>query len=203
MFGMQLWYRNSTPKLTISRNTSVWSRWSRKACCALPRNCTRQVRQISSRKLSSGFSELIEKDANAHATIENGSQQCYAALSVTTMFLRANNQQVIEYITLQLVQGYGSDNFTTALLDSYDFYILPFVNPDGEFTLSAKHSSMLTVIQVLSIPKRSNVSGARTACHLHLPQPTRAALDSMSTVTGTKRGMATHWALPQTHAVKL
>jgi murein tripeptide amidase MpaA len=38
---------------------------------------------------------------------------------------------VIEYITLQLVTGYGVDNVTTSYLDQYDFYILPFVNPDG------------------------------------------------------------------------
>ncbi|KAF2176588.1 zinc carboxypeptidase [Zopfia rhizophila CBS 207.26] len=38
---------------------------------------------------------------------------------------------VVEYLTLQLIQGYGNDNVTTSFLDKYDFYILPFVNPDG------------------------------------------------------------------------
>ncbi|KFA73748.1 hypothetical protein S40288_07338 [Stachybotrys chartarum IBT 40288] len=38
----------------------------------------------------------------------------------------------LEYITLQLINGYNSgDNFTTGVLDRYDFYIFPFVNPDG------------------------------------------------------------------------
>ena len=37
----------------------------------------------------------------------------------------------IEYISLQLVTGYGKDNVTTSFLDNYDFYIIPFVNPDG------------------------------------------------------------------------
>ncbi|KAL9949483.1 hypothetical protein ACHAP6_002973 [Verticillium nonalfalfae] len=38
---------------------------------------------------------------------------------------------VIEYVTLQLLTGYGNDNQTTVARDSYDFYIFPFVNPDG------------------------------------------------------------------------
>ncbi|KAH7359785.1 hypothetical protein BKA66DRAFT_573899 [Pyrenochaeta sp. MPI-SDFR-AT-0127] len=39
---------------------------------------------------------------------------------------------VLEYVTQQLVQGYkAGDNVTKAFLDNYDFYIFPFVNPDG------------------------------------------------------------------------
>jgi len=38
---------------------------------------------------------------------------------------------VIEYLSLQLVTGYATDELTTYLLDNYDFYIFPFVNPDG------------------------------------------------------------------------
>ncbi|KAI0851185.1 hypothetical protein F5Y00DRAFT_230530 [Daldinia vernicosa] len=39
---------------------------------------------------------------------------------------------VVEYITLQLVNGYsGGDNLTRSFLDKYDFYIIPIVNPDG------------------------------------------------------------------------
>ncbi|KAG7137148.1 Metallocarboxypeptidase A-like protein like [Verticillium longisporum] len=38
---------------------------------------------------------------------------------------------VIEYLTLQLLTGYRNDNQTTVARDSYDFYIFPFVNPDG------------------------------------------------------------------------
>jgi murein tripeptide amidase MpaA len=38
----------------------------------------------------------------------------------------------IEYVAQQLVQGYKSgDNVTQAFLNNYDFYIFPFVNPDG------------------------------------------------------------------------
>ena len=38
---------------------------------------------------------------------------------------------VVEYLTYQIVTGYGKDAATTSMLDSYDFYILPIVNPDG------------------------------------------------------------------------
>ncbi|KAI1452228.1 hypothetical protein F4805DRAFT_448196 [Annulohypoxylon moriforme] len=39
---------------------------------------------------------------------------------------------VVEYITLQLITGYNNgDNSTRSVLDKYDFYIIPFVNPDG------------------------------------------------------------------------
>ncbi|KAF2870525.1 hypothetical protein BDV95DRAFT_62706 [Massariosphaeria phaeospora] len=39
---------------------------------------------------------------------------------------------VIEYITTQLINGYKvGDNTTQGFLNSYDFYIFPFVNPDG------------------------------------------------------------------------
>jgi murein tripeptide amidase MpaA len=41
---------------------------------------------------------------------------------------------VVEYLTLQLIQGYKSgDNITQAFLNNYDFFILPVVNPDGRF----------------------------------------------------------------------
>jgi zinc carboxypeptidase len=40
---------------------------------------------------------------------------------------------VVEYLTLQLLSGYGQDAEVTALVDRYDYWIFPFVNPDGEF----------------------------------------------------------------------
>ncbi|KAI5920416.1 zinc carboxypeptidase [Camillea tinctor] len=40
--------------------------------------------------------------------------------------------KVVEYITLQLITGYNNgDNETQTILDKYDFYIFPVVNPDG------------------------------------------------------------------------
>jgi murein tripeptide amidase MpaA len=44
--------------------------------------------------------------------------------------------QVVEYIAYNLLVQYGSDTVVRAILDSYDFYILPFVNPDGKIKLS-------------------------------------------------------------------
>ncbi|CAH0050356.1 unnamed protein product [Clonostachys solani] len=39
---------------------------------------------------------------------------------------------VVEYITLQLINGYSkNDTIVTTALDKYDFWIFPFVNPDG------------------------------------------------------------------------
>lgn len=40
---------------------------------------------------------------------------------------------VVEYLTLQLLSGYGRDDEVTGLVDRYDYWIFPFVNPDGEF----------------------------------------------------------------------
>ncbi|KAK1964005.1 zinc carboxypeptidase [Colletotrichum sublineola] len=37
---------------------------------------------------------------------------------------------VLEYLTLQLIKGYGVDNTTTGFVDKYDFWVFPFVNPD-------------------------------------------------------------------------
>ncbi|KAH7310616.1 zinc carboxypeptidase [Stachybotrys elegans] len=38
---------------------------------------------------------------------------------------------VVEYLTLQLLSGYGSNQEVTGFVNSYDFYVFPFVNPDG------------------------------------------------------------------------
>jgi hypothetical protein len=47
---------------------------------------------------------------------------------------RLTGRSTIEYVAQQLVQGYKSgDNVTQAFLDNYDFYIFPFVNPDGMY----------------------------------------------------------------------
>ncbi|KAK5048241.1 hypothetical protein LTR84_005911 [Exophiala bonariae] len=39
---------------------------------------------------------------------------------------------VIEFLTLNLIQGYkAGDNYTQSFVDNYDFWVFPFVNPDG------------------------------------------------------------------------
>ena len=43
-----------------------------------------------------------------------------------------NAPKVIEYLTYQLIAGYQSgDEEVRSLLDYYDFYVIPFHNPDG------------------------------------------------------------------------
>ena len=54
-----------------------------------------------------------------------------SACNVSSTVPTDTTYQVVEYLTLQLIQGYGVDNLTTSFLDKYDFYIFPFVNPDG------------------------------------------------------------------------
>ncbi|KAI3336356.1 hypothetical protein HD806DRAFT_3035 [Xylariaceae sp. AK1471] len=39
--------------------------------------------------------------------------------------------KVVEYILYQLISGYKSDKLVQKVLDNYDFYVLPVVNPDG------------------------------------------------------------------------
>ncbi|KAI0880751.1 uncharacterized protein GGS22DRAFT_79637 [Annulohypoxylon maeteangense] len=41
------------------------------------------------------------------------------------------SSKVVEYLTYQLVNNYSNDTTIKSALDSYDFYILPIVNPDG------------------------------------------------------------------------
>jgi murein tripeptide amidase MpaA len=38
----------------------------------------------------------------------------------------------VEYLAYQLIDGYGKDDLVTSFLDDYDFYLIPFVNPDGQ-----------------------------------------------------------------------
>lgn len=39
---------------------------------------------------------------------------------------------VVEYLALNLLTEYGNDEDVTELVDSYDYWIFPFVNPDGK-----------------------------------------------------------------------
>jgi murein tripeptide amidase MpaA len=52
---------------------------------------------------------------------------------------------VIEYLAYQLIDGYKSgDGNVTAFLDHYDFYLVPFHNPDGRFYTISIQSPVLT-----------------------------------------------------------
>lgn len=51
--------------------------------------------------------------------------------------------QVVEYLAYQLIGGYQSgDEEVKSLLDYYDFYIVPFHNPDGKRYLSVFFNQM-------------------------------------------------------------
>lgn len=39
---------------------------------------------------------------------------------------------VSEYLTYSLLEGYAGDEEVKSILDNYDFYIFPVVNPDGK-----------------------------------------------------------------------
>jgi murein tripeptide amidase MpaA len=47
----------------------------------------------------------------------------------------------VEYLAYQLIAGYGKSRNVTAYLDDYDFYLLPIVNPDGDFFPSPLQTS--------------------------------------------------------------
>ena len=96
--------------------------------------------------------------------------------------------KVVEYVAYQLLTQYNTDAAVKAMLDKYDFYILPFVNPDGEFFFqpffrlsSSSHSNSG---QASSTPKPATVSGART----DRPALCRPASALTSTATGPTSG---------------
>jgi hypothetical protein len=72
--------------------------------------------------------------------LANGSlHREYIIYRVSEILLTA--ARTIEYIAQQLIHGYKSgDNVTQAFLNNYDFYIFPFVNPDGMNTFVSVES---------------------------------------------------------------
>lgn len=52
--------------------------------------------------------------------------------------------QTIEYLTQQLILNYGVDSKATGFVDEYDFWIFPFVNPDGTSTAAPKFRGLET-----------------------------------------------------------
>lgn len=66
--------------------------------------------------------------------LENGLQLWLDRLSHTFegSHCLQNYVQTVEYLTYQLIDGYKSgDQNVTAFFEAYDFYIVPFHNPDG------------------------------------------------------------------------
>lgn len=69
----------------------------------------------------------------------------------------------------KLVSGYLKSKCSVNILDQYDFYIIPVVNPDGKFYhISPTPTQRYPIpaddlVQVSSTPTPPTVSGARTA----------------------------------------
>lgn len=66
---------------------------------------------------------------------ENGSQHWYSYLAFYKVIIPSNRKllQVIEYWAWQLIDGYKSrDSDITKVLNYYDFWLVPFHNPDGK-----------------------------------------------------------------------
>ena len=98
---------------------------------------------------------------------------------------------VIEYLAHQLISGYKTnDTDATAFLDHYDFYLVPFHNPDGKTSrpIHPKGQSQLTnpTLQASSTPKPTTASGAKTANPA--PPSTQPASAPTATATGPSNG---------------
>jgi murein tripeptide amidase MpaA len=78
---------------------------------------------------------------------------------------------VIEYLAYQLIDGYKSgDGNVTAFLDYYDFYLVPFHNPDGTYNFSHNNidrsENLWTHFPQASFTLRPTTAfGARTVNH--------------------------------------
>lgn len=76
---------------------------------------------------------------------------------------------VIEYLTYQLIDGYKSgDGNITAFLDYYDFYLVPFHNPDGKLPNVALSLCFLLVkVSTSALPfgeRRRKLTSSQALC---------------------------------------
>lgn len=110
----------------------------------------------------------------------------------------------VEYITLQLIKGFkGGDKDVQTILNKYDFYIFPFVNPDGFVSCPHLPLSNLVSNKIRSTPPRLIVSGERTANLLLLQHQTRHVSVATSIATGSLVGIPTREVLRQTLVLRL
>ena len=88
----------------------------------------------------------------------------------------------MEYIAYNLLNNYANSTEVKNIVDKYDFYIFPIVNPDGTFTLCDPPLSLLitSVPQGLPSHRPTPVSGGRTGLLL---LPAAPATDVTSTGT--------------------
>ena len=73
-----------------------------------------------------------------------------------------NAIQTVEYMAWQLLTKYATDSSVKALVDKFDFYIVPITNPDGMFPPDVSLNNGL-LAKASSTPRPLIASGARTA----------------------------------------
>lgn len=63
----------------------------------------------------------------------NGSRLWYIPPFLKTKLILADAcfMKTVEYMAWQLLTKYATDATVKALVDKFDFYIMPIVNPDG------------------------------------------------------------------------
>lgn len=67
---------------------------------------------------------------------ENGFPLRYVLLHQGLNVAKLIHLQVVEYITLQLINAHkNATNATDSILNQYDFHIFPVVNPDGKLVM--------------------------------------------------------------------
>ncbi|KAI1114607.1 hypothetical protein F5Y14DRAFT_165873 [Nemania sp. NC0429] len=91
----------------------------------------------------------------------------------------------VEYITYQLINNYGNDTAVKAVLDNYDFYILPIVNPDGFV-----YTQTSTRLWRKNRQPRSGTSSVGTDINRNWPYKWEGSGSSTSPGSETYRGVA-------------
>ncbi|KAI0199895.1 hypothetical protein F4808DRAFT_194977 [Astrocystis sublimbata] len=91
----------------------------------------------------------------------------------------------VEYITYQLINNYNNDTAVKAVLDNYDFYILPIVNPDG-----FAYTQTSTRLWRKNRQTRSGTSGVGTDINRNWPSHWDGPGSSTSPGSETYRGQA-------------
>ncbi|KAI0873322.1 hypothetical protein GGS24DRAFT_399836 [Hypoxylon argillaceum] len=92
---------------------------------------------------------------------------------------------VVEYITYQLINNYSNDTAVKAVLDNYDFYILPIVNPDGFL-----YSQTTTRLWRKNRQTRSGTTAVGTDVNRNWPYKWDGEGSSTSPGSETYRGVA-------------
>ncbi|KAI0859156.1 hypothetical protein F4860DRAFT_279178 [Xylaria cubensis] len=91
----------------------------------------------------------------------------------------------VEYITYQLINNYNNDTAVKAVLDNYDFYILPIVNPDGFV-----YTQTTTRLWRKNRQTRSGTTGVGTDINRNWPYMWDGEGSSTSPGSETYRGQA-------------